>query len=226
MAAGRVGVSPLKPGMKGNFPALTFQHLANAFESFIKIKQLNGQGGDTSNNKLIQMLKKCTKPALDCDPGWLLKRLPKKTATELTCGKVNNAEKRRVRWTTYFNIKSRFDKWENDLVKLGFASTNDKDMVVIPDEQLKRILNIDETCCVMNGSKCNCGGWPEVTFYSHNLPNLGKSTIKSSVSTIMITGSTAAGEAIPPHFQFSTNSRSEETRCVNVNSIAFFTKIE
>ncbi len=50
MAAGRVGVSPLKPGVKGNFPALTFQHLVNAFESFIKIKQLNGQGGDASNN--------------------------------------------------------------------------------------------------------------------------------------------------------------------------------
>jgi hypothetical protein len=77
VAAGRVGVSPLKPGEKGNFPALTFQHLANAFESFIKIKQLNWQGGDICNNKLIQLLKKCTKPALDCDPGWLLKRLLK-----------------------------------------------------------------------------------------------------------------------------------------------------
>jgi hypothetical protein len=56
-------LSPLKPGMKGNFPALTFQHLSNAFESFIKIKQLNGQGGD--------ILKKCIEPALDCDLGWL-----------------------------------------------------------------------------------------------------------------------------------------------------------
>jgi hypothetical protein len=77
VAAGRVGTSPLKPGTKGNFPALTFQHLANAFESFIKIKQLNGQGGDISKNKLIQFLKKCIKPALDCDPGWLLKCLLK-----------------------------------------------------------------------------------------------------------------------------------------------------
>ena len=56
MTAGRVGLPPLKRGMKGNFPALTFQHLANAFESFIKIKQLNGQGGDLSNNKPIQLL--------------------------------------------------------------------------------------------------------------------------------------------------------------------------
>ena len=217
VAAGRIGVSLLKPGEKGNFPALTFQHLANAFESFIKIKQLNGQGGDICNNKLIQLLKRCTKPALDCDPGWLLKRLLKKTATELSCGKVNNAEERRVRWTTYFNIKSWFDNWDNDLVKLGFASRDDNDNIVIPDEQLKRILNIDETCLVMDGSKCNRGGQPEVTFYSHNLPNLGKSTIKSSVSTTMIAGSTAAGEAIPPHFQFSTTSKSEETQRIHVN---------
>ena len=46
VATGRVGLSPLKRGMTGNFPALTFQHLANAFLSSIKIKQLNGQGGE------------------------------------------------------------------------------------------------------------------------------------------------------------------------------------
>ena len=226
VAAGRVGLSPLKRGMKGNFPALTFQHLANAFESFIKIKQLNGQGGDLSNNKLSQLLKKCTRPVLECDSHWLLVRLLKKTAAELRCGKANNAEERRVRWTTYFNIKSWFDNWEKDLVKLGFAFTNDNGNTIIPDEQLERILNIDETCLVMDGSKCNRGGRPEVMFYSQTLPNLGKSTIKSSVSTTMITGSTAAGEAIPPHFQFSTTSKSEETQRVNVNSIAFFPKIK
>jgi hypothetical protein len=78
--------------MKGIFPSLTFQHLVNAFESFITIKQLNGQGGDISNNKLIQLLKKCTKSTLECDPVWLLKCLLRKTATELGYSKVNNAE--------------------------------------------------------------------------------------------------------------------------------------
>ena len=112
------------------------------------------------------------------------------------------------------------------MVKLGFAFTNDNDNTVIPDEQLERILNIDETCLVMDGSKCNHGGRPKVMFYSQTLPNLRKSTIKSSVSTTMITGSTAAGEAIPPHFQFSTTSKSEETQRVNVNSIAFFPKVK
>ena len=42
----------------------------------------------------------------------------------------------------------------------------------------------------------------------------------------MIAGSTAAGKAILPHFQFSTTSKSEETQRINVNSIAFFPKIQ
>ena len=70
----------------------------------------------------------------------------------MSCVKVNNAEERRVRWTTYFNIKSLFDNWEKDLVKLGFSFTHDNDNTIIPDEKLERILNIDETCLVMDSS--------------------------------------------------------------------------
>ena len=111
------------------------------------------------------------------------------------------------------------------LSKAGFAFTNNNDNTVIPDEQLEWILNIDETCLVMDGSKCNCGGHPEVMFYSQTLPNLGKSTIKSSVLTTMITSSMAVSKAIPLHFQFSRTLKSKETQCVNVNSIAFFPKV-
>jgi hypothetical protein len=145
----------MKMAPKGHFPTLTFQHLSNAFESFIQIKQLNGQGGEIAQNKLAVLLKRCTKPAISCDCLWLLNRLLNTTATELSCGKVNNAEERRVRWTTYFNLKSWFDNWENDLVKLGFAFVDDNHKVIIPDAQLMRILNIDETCLVMDGNKCN-----------------------------------------------------------------------
>ncbi len=41
----------------------------------------------------------------------------------------------------------------------------------------------------------------------------------------MITGSTAAGEPIPPHFQFSTMAQSEDTQCVNIRMSTFFPKI-
>jgi hypothetical protein len=42
----------------------------------------------------------------------------------------------------------------------------------------------------------------------------------------MITGSTAAGEPIPPHFQFSTMAQSEDTQRVNIRMSAFFPKIK
>jgi hypothetical protein len=42
----------------------------------------------------------------------------------------------------------------------------------------------------------------------------------------MITDSMAAGEAIPPHFQFSTSLKSKETQRVNVNSFAFFPNVK
>ena len=86
-------------------------------------------------------------------------------------------------------------------------------------------INIDETCLVLDGSKCNRGGRPEITFYSPNLPNLCRATIKTSTSNTMITDSTAAGEPIPLHFQFSTMAQSEDTQCVNIRMSTFFPKI-
>ena len=65
-----------------------------------------------------------------------------------------------------------------------------------------------------------------MTFSSHNLPSLGKSTIKSCVLTKMITCSTAAGKAIPLHFQFSMASKSEDTQHLNVTSITYFPKMK
>ena len=41
----------------------------------------------------------------------------------------------------------------------------------------------------------------------------------------MITGSTAAGEPMPPHFQFSTTAQSEDTQRVNIRMSTFFPKI-
>ena len=157
---------------------MIYDNLCNAFESYIQIKLLNGHGTGTTNKKLIEQLKKCTKSVIVLDCNHLLHRLLKSTALELTSGRSNNVEEGRVHWTTYFNIKSWFDNWERDLLELGFAEVDSEGKTVIPTEQLKKIINIDETCLVLDGSKGNRGGRPEITFYSPNLPNLGRATIK------------------------------------------------
>ena len=59
------------------------------------------------------------------------------------------------------------------MLELGFAEVDSEGKTVIPTEQLKKIINIDETCLVLDRSKCNRGGRPEIRFYSPNLPNLG-----------------------------------------------------
>jgi hypothetical protein len=60
------------------------------------------------------------------------------------------------------------------MTELGFAFVNGNNKVIVPDTQLKRILNVNETCLEMEGSKCKCGGRTEVAFFSRNLPNLSQ----------------------------------------------------
>ena len=103
-----------------------------------------------------------------------------------------------------------FNNWSRDLIELGFATADEMGHAVIPEEQLNNIVNINETCLSLDGSQGNQGGRPEVSFYDPNLPQVGTSTSKSAKTTTMITGSTAAGKAIPPHFQFQTAAQSED----------------
>ena len=56
VAEDRIGVSPKKKGPQGIIPPLIYDTLCNAFESYIQIKQLNGQGTDITNNKLIELV--------------------------------------------------------------------------------------------------------------------------------------------------------------------------
>ena len=203
---GRVGAPPKKMGPQGRFPSKTFDNLAIAFESYIKIMQLNGHGGALSNNKLKIILQKCTSPSISCDITGLLRRLQKAAADSIVVGKGKNAEDRRVKWTTYYHLKTWFDSWQEKLIELGFAHYDEKSKVVIPPDKLECILNVDKTCLVLDGSKCNRRGRPEVIFYLPYLPNLDKATIKNSTATTMIAGSTAAGEPKPPHFQFQTHA--------------------
>ena len=67
-----------------------------------------------------------------------------------------------------------------------------------------------ESCIALNGSQGRQGGRPSVSFYDPNLPIAGKAVTKSSVTTTFIVGSTDAGEALPPRFQFSTKATESE----------------
>ena len=94
---GRIGVSPKKGGPPSIFPDEVFGKLSSAFESFIQIKQINGQSGNINNKLLTELLKQCTVSKVHCNCKHLLSRLLDDTAIDLTCGRINNAEERRIR---------------------------------------------------------------------------------------------------------------------------------
>ena len=207
---GNVGTSPKKNGNPGTIPEFVFQTLCTAMETFMKINQVNGQNVENTRQKLHKRVCRVMgkENVVNCH---LLNRVLKETAVDLLSKHTTNVEDRRVKWTTYNNLKSWFDNWEHDLEDLGFAVRNESGTLYIPEEQLARIINVDETCLSLDGSSGQRGGRPEAVFYCPGLPQTGRATGKSSLTTTMITGSTGLGEAIPPHFQFSTKAQSAET---------------
>ena len=144
-----------------------------------------------------------------CRADWsaLLKHELRDTACNLNKCKSFNAEDKRIRWTNHRNISMWFDNWEHDLVELGFAvcdTTTGK--IHIPEDQLGLIGDFDETCLNLDGSSTNRGGRPEAFIYDPRCPVVGKATCKTSLASMLITGSTATGEAYPPNIQYLTKA--------------------
>ena len=215
VADGMAGCSPMKRGANGELPPTVFKTLCVAFETMVKINQCNGRECENMQRKLMMRTNCCVNKDGSTSLS-LVKRLINETAVDiLRSSKSNKAEHRRILWTTYNNIKIWFDNWETDLLELGFAEKDEKGDVYIPKEQLERILNMDETCLSMDGSDGSRGGRPVAIFYDPNLPRVGIATSKSAKTTTMITGSTAAGEALPPHFQFQTSAQTDERKKLN-----------
>ena len=87
----------------------------------------------------------------------------------------------------------------------------------IPEEQLGLISNFDETCLNLDGSSTNHGGCPEAFIYDPRFPLVGKATCKTSLTSTLVTGSTAAGDAFPPHIQYVTKAKTPETMRLSVD---------
>ncbi len=66
-------------------------------------------------------------------------------------------------WTNYKNLKSL----SKDLVELRFAHFTGGE-AIIPQEQLYKVVNIDETYLILDGSKSGEGIRPDISFHFHN----------------------------------------------------------
>jgi hypothetical protein len=96
------------------------------------------------------------------------------------------------------------------LVELGFVTKGADGKVTIPEDQLRFIINFDETCLSLDGTKGRRGGRPEITLHNPQFLYNGKRSNKDSLIASLVCGSNAAGEALPPHFQFQTKATTDE----------------
>ena len=219
----RVGESPLKMGNGGNIEAVAYKALCAAFASNVRIKQLNGKASTRGNQIewLIKAMKYTKQRATDL---WV--RLSRDCAGDIAAGKINHVEERRVKWTTFTNLDLWFSSWEKLLDEKGFLEYDSNgNNPTIPERLLPNILNFDETSLSLDGSTVTRGGRPPVQFQDQRLPQLGKSTSKTSQTTTMINGSNAWGEALPPHFQFMTSAQTEEGKQIRSDSVLFTRRI-
>jgi hypothetical protein len=148
----------------------------------------------------------------------LFKRMQNDTAINLSRQKARNAEDRRIRWATHKNTSMWFDNWEEDIVALGFRTRQEiTGKVQIPPEQLRRIGNFNETCLSLDRSSTVCGGRPDCIIYDPRFPVVGVAMSKSLLTSMLITGSTAAGKVFPPHIQFQSKAKTANTMRIDID---------
>ena len=157
----------------------------------------------------------------------LLKRLLHDNAIKtMSADKLNGSEDRRTRWTMFQNLDLWFDSWETFLVDFGFAHYNVNGGLVFKDGALSQILNMDKTCILFDKSNGNQGGRPTVTYYDKRFPHLGKGTSKTSLTTMMISGSNASGEPMIPHFQFQTSAKTDKAKAIRIECLRYMLDVK
>jgi hypothetical protein len=143
-------------GPRGAIPDVHYKNLCLAFESFLAINQDNGDVRVRAQKKLGKILQHVVYGEAsegETQAHHLLARVMRANNIELRAGKVKNAEDRCIRWTNYRNISQWFDNdWENDLVELGLAMRDPMSgKVTIAEDQLRNIVNLDETAFPSTG---------------------------------------------------------------------------
>jgi hypothetical protein len=154
----------------------------------------------------------------DGDWSVLFKRVQNNTAINLRRQKARNAEDRRICWTTHKNTSMWFNNWEEDIVALEFGTRHEiTGKVHIPPKQLRRIGNFDKTCLSLNGSSTVRDGHPDCIIYNPRFPVVVVAKSKSSLMSMLITGSTASGKVFPPHIQFQSKAKTADTARIDIN---------
>ena len=116
---------------------------------------------------------------------------------------------RRLLWTTPENLNNWFDEWGLFCVSNGFATRTDQGEVIFSETQKRRIINIDKTNLSLDGSDGGRGGRPACSITIKHCQRPGTAQNKAGLSSSLMCGSNAAGEAMPLHVMFSSKAEEE-----------------
>ncbi len=61
--------------------------------------------------------------------------------------------------------------------------------------------------------------------FDPRLPQVSITAAKTAYSSMMITGNNAYGEALPPHFQFTSSAQTEEGKMITIECICYMKKV-
>ena len=225
---GNIGVSPLKRGPVGNFSKKVWEALKNSYVTFIKL-----EGSKCKSQSSMSDLSKRVNGVIN-HGGWfqkkgleVVRKLRKETADQVDVGSKNVVEQRRVLWTTHNNLNIWYDSWEQTLIDLEFARLKTVDdpediegSLYFYPGQTNRILNFDETDGSLDNTNGVRGGRPAIVFTATDGAKSGATQAsKSSYSPTIICGSTAAGKALPPHFQLKSMAQTSSGQRFSVQFI-------
>jgi len=209
---GMQGEFPLMRGREGIVPKADFHLLVHAVESFIQINQVNS---NVVHRKVLMALINavCGIESLGEEKKTMLERVLRSTYVKLDATYALQVEEPRLRWLTRSNLELWGNGWKVFLVEMGFATRDaSSGKVFIPDDQLSRIGNVDESRVSLDSSNTSAGGRPCLTFTDPNLPLVKQSNSKSNLGATVICGSTAGGECFPIHWQLMTSAKDDQRR--------------
>ena len=136
----------MKRGVPGENSKYAMKHLAGAFESFMEIKQANGDKDEVQRKNMASILNNFLSSASTTDrkQDKLMNIFLQETAINISAKLEQTVEDRQKQWTTYGNLNLWFDTWEKNLVKLGFAYRDDE------EKMLFLMKSLEESSILMN----------------------------------------------------------------------------
>ncbi len=108
-----------------------------SFETFVQIKQFNGETNCNTTNLLSQYVNKTMNNMSNTFFSLLYE-----SAIDFKATVSDPVEEQRMHWTTFTNLNSWFNHWEENLVTLGFGMHlpgNSTLKVHVPNNQKERI---------------------------------------------------------------------------------------